>query len=61
MPTSVVFAAGWFAARRYHHFIGREVTDMIKRKDNPVMQFIIGAGSPVTWTAVLLIAVWFWS
>jgi hypothetical protein len=43
------------------HFIGREETDMIKRKDNQVMQFIIGAGSPVTWTAVLLIAVWFWS
>jgi hypothetical protein len=43
------------------HFIGREETDMIKRKDNPVMQFIIGAGSPVTWTVVLLIAVWIWS
>jgi hypothetical protein len=34
---------------------------MIKRRDNPVMQFIVGAGSPVTWTVVLLIAVWFWS
>jgi len=34
---------------------------MIKRKDNSVMQFIVGAGSPVTWTAVFLIAVWFWS
>jgi len=34
---------------------------MIKRKDNPLMQFIVGAGSPVTWTVVLLIAVWLWS
>lgn len=34
---------------------------MIKRKHNPVMQFIVGAGSPVTWTVVLLIAVWIWS
>jgi hypothetical protein len=61
MPASVVCAAGRFSAQLYPHFIGREETDMIKRKDNPVMQFIIGAGSPVTWTAVLLIAVWFWS
>ncbi len=61
MLASVVFAAGRFAAQRRLYFIGREVTDMIKREDNPVMQFIVGASSPVTWTAVLLIAVWFWS
>ena len=47
-----------------HRFVPdpfREVADMIKRRNNPVMQFIVGAGSPVTWTVVLLIAVWFWS
>jgi len=38
-----------------------EITKMIKRESNPVMQFIIGAGSPITWTVVLLCAVWFWS
>jgi hypothetical protein len=48
--------------QRSSYFIGREVTNMIKRKDNPVMQFIIGVGSPVAWTTVfLLIIVWFWS
>ena len=56
-----MFATHKFADQRRCYFIGREVMDMIKRKDNPVMQFIIGAGSPVTWTAVFLIAVWFWS
>ena len=55
MPASVVLPGCG------RNFIGREVTDMIKRKDNPVMQFIVGAGSPVTWTVVLLIAVWIWS
>ena len=34
---------------------------MIKREHNPVMQFIVGAGSPVTWTVVILTAIWFWS
>jgi hypothetical protein len=34
---------------------------MIKRKDNPVMQFIVGPLSPVTWTVVLLLAICFWS
>lgn len=34
---------------------------MIKRKDNPLMRFIVGPSSPVTWTLVLLITVWFWS
>jgi hypothetical protein len=34
---------------------------MIERKHNSIMQFIVGAGSPVTWTVVLLLAIWFWS
>ena len=34
---------------------------MIKRQSNPLMQFIVGPVSPVTWTVVLLIAIWFWS
>ena len=38
-----------------------EENDMIKREHNPVMQFIVGAGSPVTWTVVILTAIWFWS
>jgi hypothetical protein len=34
---------------------------MIKRESNPLMQFIVGPVSPVTWTTVFLVAVWFWS
>jgi hypothetical protein len=34
---------------------------MIKRKNSSVMQFIVGPSSPVAWTAVLLLAIWFWS
>ena len=34
---------------------------MIKRQSNPLMQFIVGPVSPVTWTFVLLVAVWLWS
>jgi len=60
MPASVVRTTQ-VGAQRHLLFIGRETTDMIKRKDNPLMQFIVGAGSPVTWTVVLLIAVWLWS
>jgi hypothetical protein len=41
--------------------LGWEVTDMIKRESNPLMQFIVGPVSPVTWTTVFLVAVWFWS
>ena len=41
--------------------VGWEVTDMIKRESNPLMQFIVGPVSPVTWTTVFLVAVWFWS
>jgi len=61
MLASVVVAAGVSVTTTPRSFIGREITNMIKRKDNPLMQFIVGAGSPVTWTVVLLIAVWFWS
>ena len=34
---------------------------MIKRRDNPVMQFVVGPLSPVTWTVVFLLAICFWS
>jgi hypothetical protein len=34
---------------------------MIKRESNPLMQFIVGPVSPVTWTTVFLVAVWLWS
>jgi hypothetical protein len=34
---------------------------MIKRKVNPLMQFIVGPLSPVTWTVLLLLAICFWS
>jgi hypothetical protein len=35
---------------------------MIRRKDNPVMQFIVGVGSPVAWTTFFLVIIaWFWS
>jgi hypothetical protein len=34
---------------------------MIKRTDNPVMRFVVGPLSPVTWTALLFIAICFWS
>ena len=55
MPASVV------PSTRKFRDIGQKVTDMIKRHSNPIMQFIVGPVSPVTWTVVLLIAVLFWS
>lgn len=30
---------------------------MIKRKANPVMQFVVGPLSPVTWTVLLLLVI----
>jgi hypothetical protein len=61
LSASVVFATRRFADRVVAISSVGRLTDMIKRKHNPVMQFIVGAGSPVTWTVVLLIAVWIWS
>jgi hypothetical protein len=61
MLASVVFCGAQVCGQRCPHFIGHEVKDMIKRKQNLVMQFIVGAGSPVTWTAFFIIALWLWS
>ena len=34
---------------------------MIKRKANPVMQFIVGPLSPLTWMVLLLLVICVWN